>query len=96
MRGWVKIRSVVIDTVVCAVCSILYSTRFPGYSGYLAGRRRRVSFRSELAAWKENITAACAVAVTGAVLRILAVLPPHQGEKLFLSIVNLKNRRPRW
>lgn len=95
MRGWAKIRSAVIDTVVCAGCSILYRTRFPGYSGYLAGRRRRVNFRSELAAGKENIKAACAVAVTGVVLRILAALPPHRGEKLFLSIVNLKNRRSR-
>jgi len=87
MRTWF------IDRIVAMGSGFLYGTRFSGYTRYLADRRRGNGLRCRLEGNARSVGACFGVAASGAVLRLLAQLPPGPGEKLFLFIMSIKKRR---
>jgi hypothetical protein len=90
MTGWGLVRTLLIDKIVATGSGFLYGTRFSGYPRYLAARRRGHGLAAALASCARGIAAAVAVAASASMLRLLALLPPGPGEKLFLCIMTIK------
>jgi len=93
MICWADIKAACIDKVVAVFSGIVYGTRYRRYLAYLAGRQQGRGFPNLLLRTTRAIGDSIGIVANRLVLRLLALLPPDQGERLFLCLMTLKKRR---
>lgn len=93
MKLTADLRAAFIDKVVAVITLFVYGARYRHYASYLASRKKGDGFPTLVPQAIRYGNAIIGVSVAKTVLRLLAALPPHQGEKLFIRIMSLKKRR---